>query len=448
MFGVWGESIIWILTIRGVFLISRGDNGVWKISLRGEFDYLGWSLRLLSLWIGFMAILASKGVKIKKYLINFFIGLNIRLLVGFVVRFYVSNFIIFYLRYESCLVPIFFLILGWGYQPERAQAGIYILFYTLFGSLPLFFFIIKGSRVGCAYIHSMVLFWPQGLFFFIFLIGAFLVKFPIYSVHLWLLKAHVEAPVAGSIILAGVILKLGGYGLVRFLSIWPDKISQFSEFILCLRLWGGVVVRLSCLRQMDIKLLIARSSVVHISSCVGGLLVLSEWGLKGALFVIVAHGLCSSGLFYLANIVYERRCRRRLVISKGLLRIMPRVRFWWFIILACNIASPPRLNLVGELLLIITLVTLRKYLIIVLGFMSFFSACYRVYLFSLSQHGVYVSRSSGFFRGAIIEYLVRACHWFPLNIVILCLFWIAYWGSLLKYYVVGVKMCKTPSIES
>lgn len=151
-----------------------------------------------------------------------------------------------------------------------------MLFYTLFGSLPLFFFIIMGIDAGCTYIHSILVSWPHGRFFFVFLVGAFLVKFPMYSTHLWLLKAHVEAPVRGSMVLAGVILKLGGYGLVRFLSVWPKGVNYFREFILCLSLWGGVMVRISCLRQIDIKLLIARSSVVHISRCVRGLLVLSD----------------------------------------------------------------------------------------------------------------------------------------------------------------------------
>lgn len=120
--------------------------------------------------------------------------------------------------------------------------------------------------------------------------------------------------------------------------------------------------------------------------------------------------------------MYERRCRRRLVISKGLLSILPRIRFWWFIILSANIAAPPRLNLVGELLLIITLVRLRKYLIVVLGSMSFLGACYRLYLFSLRQHGRCINIKRGFCGGFIIEYLVALCHWLPLNALILCLF--------------------------
>lgn len=424
--GIWGESLIWILASRGLLIITRSDRLIWKRGLTGELDFIGWGLRLLRIWIVLLRVLGSKRIKNSKNLCALFVILSIRLLFLFVVRFYVGDFMLFYIGYERCLIPIFFLILGWGYQPERAQAGIYILFYTLFGSLPLFFLIIKGSRLGCWYIHSLLIFWPKSWVFYIFLIGAFLVKFPMYSVHLWLLKAHVEAPVAGSIVLAGVILKLGGYGLTRFLAFWSAGVNWLREIILCLRVWGAVAVRLSCLRQIDIKLLIARSSVVHISICIGGLLILSEWGLKGVIGLMVAHGLCSSGLFYLANIVYERTGRRSLVINKGLLRIIPRIRFWWFALLRANIAAPPRLNLFGEILLIVILVRWRKVLIVAIRFLSFFRAAYRLYLFSLRQHGVYLTSNRGFHSGSIVEYLVARSHWVPLNIIILCLFWFVY----------------------
>jgi NADH:ubiquinone oxidoreductase subunit 4 (subunit M) len=183
-------------------------------------------------------------------------------------------------------------------------------------------------------------------------------------------------------------------------------------------------VRLSCLRQIDIKLLIASSSVVHIRICIGGLFVLREWGLKGTVAVMLGHGLCSSGLFYLANVVYERTGRRSISISKGLLRLIPRICLWWFILLASNIAAPPRLNLFGEILLIRVLVSWRKVSIVIIGFLSFFRAAYRLYLFSLRQHGVYLYRKRGFHRGCILEYTVARAHWLPLNLVIICILWL------------------------
>lgn len=405
------------------------DRSVWKRCGAGEIDYVGWSLSILRLWVIILATIGRVRIKKGNWLRSGFVGLNIGLVRVLLLSFYVSDFMFFYVGFERCLIPIFFLILGWGYQPERAQAGIYIFLYTLFGSLPLFFLIIKGMNGGFSYIHNERSTYMSG-FFYIFILGAFLIKFPLYSVHLWLLKAHVEAPVAGSIILAGVLLKLGGYGIIRFLPIWGQKLNNLREFIICVRVWGGVIIRLRCLRQIDIKLLIARSSVVHMSMCIRGLLILSEWGLKGTMAVILAHGLCSSGLFYLANVSYERRYSRRLVVNKGLLRLIPSISLWWFLLLRANISAPPTLNLLGEIFLLSVLVRWRNYIIIVLAILSFFRAGYRIYLFSLRQHGVYLSRKSGYHSGKLVEYIVVRCHWIPLNIVRLCLFWVIYQNSL------------------
>nr|DAZ91343.1 TPA_asm: ND4 [Gammarus chevreuxi] len=421
---VWGESVLWGLGASGVLLMNSSDSASWKVGFLGEMDYVSWSLSLLSLWVVALAVLGSKGIKKMSGLRFFFSSLAVSLVVVFLVSFYVSDFMFFYLSFEVCLVPIFFLILGWGYQPERAQAGIYMLFYTLFGSLPLFFLIIQKNNTGDSYMHNLSEVDSGGIFFMLFLVGAFLVKFPMYSVHLWLLKAHVEAPVAGSMILAGVMLKLGGYGLVRVLPFWVESTCALSEVILCLSLWGGVVISLSCLRQMDMKLLIASSSVVHMSMCIGGLFVMSEWGLKGTVSVMVAHGLCSSGLFYLANVVYERTGSRSMSISKGLLSLMPSMCLWWFLLLGANMAAPPSLNLLGEILLISTLVSWSNQVLLVVGLLSFFSASYSLYLFSLSQHGVSVNSKSGFHSGCVLEYLVSGAHWIPLNIIMICLFWL------------------------
>jgi len=333
----------------------------------------------------------------------------------------------FYVFFELSLIPTLILILGWGYQPERLQAGIYIIIYTITASLPLLVLILflvnsQSSNIVFSNIQQVLynrrVNWIANTLFMVRL-GAFLVKLPIFSVHLWLPKAHVEAPVAGSIILAGVLLKLGGYGILRIIQFFLLVSTTIKDILLSFGLWGGVITRIICLRQVDLKSLIAYSSVGHMRIILAGALSFTSWGWKGALAIILAHGLCSSALFYLANTTYEKRHTRSLILRKGFLLLIPRLALWWFLFCIVNIAAPPSINLLSELLIIPRIMASNFWLFIPFILMRFLAAAYNLYIYTVTQHGGASKMLYPFSSLRALNLTTLFFHWVPVNIFIL-----------------------------
>ena len=379
-----------------------------------SYDLLRKSLVLLSIWLIMLMIIAQKRVNYKRLLLINMIVLLARL----VFTFNTTNIIIFYFFFEWSLIPIFFIIIGWGYQPERLKASLSLFFYTLFASLPLLIsIVIIINWSGSVKLRIII---TQGMpnFLWTITVLAFLVKFPMYFVHLWLPKAHVEAPVSGSIILAGVLLKLGGYGIIRLIRV--TNIRIISSQIIALALIGGGILGVLCIVQRDIKVVIAYSSVVHIALVIAGRLRVTKWGFEGVLIIILAHGVCSSGIFAAANMIYERRHSRRFFFNSGLLNRRAIFRIIWFVLIVANFGGPFTYNLLGEILLILNLSSLTINSLSVILFLSFFSAAYRLILYRSTNQGQTGNNNSALIKVRFSEMIILISHrW---RLLFLCIF--------------------------
>lgn len=393
--GSWNRVIICLLFLclfGSCFCFNSILTNVHILSYGFAMDQMSWALSILTIWLTLLSLIARQKIYTEKKNYKLFIFILLILMSFLLFAFCSINFLFFYFCFERSLIPILFIILLWGYQPERIQAGLYMIIYTLCGSLPLLVRLImvyiKNGHTRFFIILDFSFFsFYFGYIWILLLIIAFLVKLPLYRLHLWLPKAHVEAPVAGSMMLAGVLLKLGAFGLLRILEFRPKVRRSWGTFFISFSLIGAVITSFICLRQFDFKSLIAYSSVAHIGLLISGVFSYHLWGWQGALILRVAHGLSSSALFMLANIIYITCASRRLYIVKGIQNLFPFIAFWWFIFCVRNMAAPPSLNLLREIILIRSVVATTFSNILPLGMLRFLSAAYSLFLFAASQHG-------------------------------------------------------------
>lgn len=387
-------------------------------------DSLTSTMVVLSIWISSLILLARYKIFNIKNTPKIFILTRIMLLLALTISFSVSSLLHFYVAFEASLIPTILLIILWGYQPERIQARIYLILYTVSASLPLLLIIIKVKWNSFGLLNITM---PEQLSSFIdnqpilwlFIIMAFLVKLPIFTVHLWLPKAHVEAPVAGSIILAAVLLKLGGYGLARAIIIFRYINKYIATPIISISLVGGVITSIICIRQSDIKSLIAYSSVGHIGLMLAAIITGSKLGIQARMSIMLAHGLSSSAIFCMANTTYNITITRRLTLTKGLLSIIPIISFWWFIFCCANIAAPPRINLISEIFLIIATIRYSLIVIIPLRLISFVTVVYSLYLYSATNHGPSMSSYNPIPHITLSDIILIVLHLVPIILLIL-----------------------------
>ena len=389
----WISSIFSFLILTFIFTIKIIPLDLWSTSLNSFLfiDNIRSPLIILILWITSISIFARNKIYSFNLSPKLFTFIVITLSLILILSFSCNNILSFYFIFESSLFPTLFLILLWGYQPERLTASFYFILYTLSASLPLL------AIISLIYFHNNSLsinlflwaspFNSQFRIWWIIRILAFLVKLPIFIFHLWLPKAHVEAPVAGSIFLAAILLKLGTYGLLRLSFLFPSTNMTFFNTIFPVAIWGALITRIICIRQTDIKALIAYSSVGHIGILLARIMSSSIIGWQARLIIIIAHGLSSSFLFALANSSYEIFHSRNIFLNKGIITIFPFIPIWWFLATLSNIAAPPSINLIGEISMFIRILSISSSSIILLPILRFLGAAYSLILYSSTQHG-------------------------------------------------------------
>lgn len=392
----WSRSIKILILLNITLILKIFNPGLTtQLEYYINLDPLATSIILLSSWITLLIIINRNKVKTMGLKPSLFTSSVLALLVTLLLTFSINNIILFYILFEIALIPTLALILLWGYQPERLQASIYLMIYTTIASLPLLLIILiatsfadTSSILPCtSYVTFTINLTPSALsVWWLFCLLAFLVKIPIYTTHLWLPKAHVEAPIAGSIILAGVLLKLGGYGVIRIFSIFPSTSTNLNFFICSISLVGSLYTAIICRRQPDIKSLIAYASVSHIGLLLRRIILFSNWRLIGSLTIILAHGLASSALFALANTIYENTKTRSIVLTKGLRSITPIISLWLFIAAASNIGAPPTINLTAEIILLSNILSKSTWALGPIMLISFYTAAYSLILYTSTQH--------------------------------------------------------------
>nr|YP_009915258.1 NADH dehydrogenase subunit 4 [Sphyraena pinguis]QLF67968.1 NADH dehydrogenase subunit 4 [Sphyraena pinguis] len=428
---LWPATIVHSFTIALTsltWLNLTAETGWTSMNTTVAADALSMPLLTLTCWLLPLMILASQNhiryepIPRQRLYITLLVALQFFLLMAFGS----TEILLFYVMFEATLLPTLFIITRWGNQKERLKAGLYFIFYTLAGSLPLLVALLYvQDDIGSLSMLTLQYASPHKLSLYtdklwiIACLLAFLIKMPLYGVHLWLPKAHVEAPIAGSMVLAAVLLKLGGYGMIRMMVILEPLSKEVSYVFIALALWGIIMTGSICLRQTDLKSLIAYSSVSHMGLVAAGILIQSPWGATGAIILMIAHGLTSSALFCLANTNYERTHTRTMILARGLQVVMPLMATWWFMAGLANLALPPLPNLMGELTIIIALFNWSWWTLALSGIGTLITAGYSLYMFLMTQRGPLPDHIKGLDPTHTREHLLVLLHLLPLALLVL-----------------------------
>jgi NADH-quinone oxidoreductase subunit M len=362
-------TFLWSLRILWRFIPTQGEMQFterlsWVPAYGIEYfigiDGLSLFLVLLTTFLGPIVILASWSIteKIKEYL--FFILILETGMIGTLVA---LDLFLFYVFWEVMLVPMYFIIGVWG-GPNRIYAAIKFVLYTMSGSLLMLVAIIyittRNAQItgiltfDLLRIYNLHLPYEEQIWLFLAFALSFAIKVPLFPFHTWLPDAHVEAPTAGSVILAGVLLKMGAYGFLRFaIPLFPEATIAAAPYILALAVIGIIYGALVAMMQRDLKKLIAYSSVSHLGFVMLGLFALNLQGLQGSIYQMLNHGLSTGALFLIVGMIYERRHTRMIADFGGLWRTLPVLSAIFLVVTLSSIGLPGLNGFVGEFLILL-----------------------------------------------------------------------------------------------
>lgn len=294
-----------------------------------------------------------------------------------IIVFRVNNLFLLYLFYEASIIPIIIIIVKWGSYPERSLSAVILLIYTSIFTFPFVYVLISNYLEINCFVYVLIFNYSNySLLISIIIFFTFAVKLPIYGLHFWLPMAHVEAPTFGSIILAGVLLKLGGIGLFRF-SLFID-FYRIKYILLGYFIVFTVFVTIVCCLQSDFKRLVAYSSVSHIIVIPLLFLSLKFISLKSLLLIMLFHGLSSPIMFIIVGIIYSMASTRQHILVRGIVLISPVITFFLILVFFFTLRAPPFPSFIGELIILLSTFFITKYLFLIFLPYIFLSIVYNL----------------------------------------------------------------------